>query len=126
MARHDDASTYADLLARLGDDGTKELFRRLLEHALQDLIDTELTSRIGAGRHERPEPRSNWRNGARTRTLSTPAGDLEGAANQRSGPYSKAATSTMTSPPFTRTANRSRPRGAGPLICPPTPSYSSP
>ncbi len=31
MTRHDDASTYADLLARLGDDGTKELFRRLLE-----------------------------------------------------------------------------------------------
>jgi len=26
MAHHDDASTYADLLARLGDDGTKELF----------------------------------------------------------------------------------------------------
>ena len=77
MARHDDASTYADLLARLGDDGTKELFRRLLERALQDLLDTELTSRIGAGRHERSGSRSNWRNGARTRTLSTPAGDLE-------------------------------------------------
>jgi hypothetical protein len=43
MAHHDDASTYADLLARLGDDGTKELFRQLLEHALQDLIDAELT-----------------------------------------------------------------------------------
>ena len=63
MARHDDASTYADLLACLGDDGTKELFRRLLEHALQDLIGTELTSRIGAPRHERSESRSNWRNG---------------------------------------------------------------
>ena len=77
MARHDDASTYAVLLARLGDDGTKELFRRLLERALLDLLDTELTSRIGAGRHERSGSRSNWRNGARTRTLSTPAGDLE-------------------------------------------------
>jgi D-alanyl-D-alanine carboxypeptidase len=33
MAHHDDASTYADLLARLGDDGTMELFRRLLEQA---------------------------------------------------------------------------------------------
>ena len=77
MAHHDDAATYADLLARLGDDGTRELFRRLLEHALQDLIDAELTSRIGAGRHERSESRSNYRNGGRTRTLSTPAGDLE-------------------------------------------------
>lgn len=77
MAHHDDASTYADLLARLGDDGTKELFRRLLEQALQDLIDAELTSEIGAGRHQRSESRSNWRNGGRNRTLSTPAGDVE-------------------------------------------------
>ncbi len=77
MAHHDDASTYADLLARLGDDGSKELFRRLLEAALQDLIDAELTSEIGAGRHERAPSRSNYRNGARTRLLSTPAGDIE-------------------------------------------------
>ncbi len=77
MAHHDDASTYADLLARLGDDGSKELFRRLLEEALQDLIDAELTSQIGASRHERSDARSNYRNGARTRTLSTPAGDVE-------------------------------------------------
>jgi hypothetical protein len=30
MGHHDDASIYADLLARLGDDGTKEVFRRWL------------------------------------------------------------------------------------------------
>jgi putative transposase len=77
MATHDDASTYADLLARLGDDGTKELFRGLLEQALQDLIDAELVSQIGAGRHERTDTRSNYRNGGRSRTLSTPAGDVE-------------------------------------------------
>ena len=77
MAHHDDASVYADLLARLGDDGTKELFRRLLEQALQELIDAELTTQIGASRHERTETRSNYRNGGRPRTLSTPAGDLE-------------------------------------------------
>lgn len=77
MAHHDDASTYANLLARLGDDGTKKLFRRLLEQALQDLIDAELTTQIGAGRHERSDARSNYRNGGRPRTLSTPAGDVE-------------------------------------------------
>ena len=77
MTHHDDASTYADLLARLGDEGTEELFRRLLEYALQDLIDAELTTQIGASRHERSDTRSNWRNGGRTRTLSTPAGDVE-------------------------------------------------
>ncbi len=77
MAHHDDASRIADLLAKLGDDGTKELFRRLLERALQELIDAELTAEIGAGRHERTETRANYRNGGRSRTLSTPAGDVE-------------------------------------------------
>jgi len=77
MTRQDDASTYADLLARLGDDGTKELFRRLLEESLQELIDAELTAQIGADRHQRSDSRSNYRNGARPRTLSTPAGDVE-------------------------------------------------
>jgi putative transposase len=77
MTRSNDASTYAELLARLGDDGTKELFRRLLEEALQELIDSELTAQIGADRHQRSESRSNYRNGARPRTLSTPAGDVE-------------------------------------------------
>lgn len=77
MAHHDDASIYADLLARLGDDGTKELFRHLLEQALQELIDAELTAQIGASRHERSDARSNYRNGGRSRLLSTPAGDVE-------------------------------------------------
>ncbi len=77
MAHPDDASRIADLLAKLGDDGAKELFRGLLEQALQDLIDAELTAQIGAGRHERSDARSNYRNGGRPRMLSTPAGDVE-------------------------------------------------
>jgi putative transposase len=64
-------------VARLGDDGSKELFRRLLEDALQELIDVELSSQIGADRHQRSESRSNYRNGGRPRVLSTPAGDVE-------------------------------------------------
>jgi transposase-like protein len=77
MTRHDDASTFADVLARFGDDGTKDLFRRLVEQALQDLIDAEVTAKIGAGRHERTDTRSNYRNGTRERALSTHAGDVE-------------------------------------------------
>jgi len=77
MTHTDDASTYADLLARLGDEGSKELFRRLLEDAIQELIDAELTAQIGADRYQRSESRSNHRNGGRPKTLSTPAGDLE-------------------------------------------------
>jgi hypothetical protein len=49
MTRNDEALTYADLLAQLGDDGTKELFRRLLEEALQELIDAEFGKCIRSG-----------------------------------------------------------------------------
>ncbi len=77
MAHHDDASRVADLLARVGDDGLKDLLRTLLQQALQDLIDAELTAAIGAGPHERTDARTNHRNGGRPRTLSTPAGDVE-------------------------------------------------
>ena len=54
----------------------RSLFRRLLQEALQELIDAELTAQIGADRHQRTEGRSNYRNG-RARMLSTPAGDVE-------------------------------------------------
>lgn len=74
---HDDDARVADLLARLGDGDSKELFRRLLQQGMQDLIDAELTAAIGAAPHERSEARSNQRNGSRSRVLSTPAGDVE-------------------------------------------------
>lgn len=76
MATDDDAR-LAEVLARLGDEGTRDLFRRLLERALQDLIDAELSAAIGARPHERTETRTNQRNGGRSRLLSTPAGDVE-------------------------------------------------
>jgi transposase-like protein len=76
MTHHDDARLDA-LLAELGDGGTKDLFRRLLERGMQDLIDAELTATIGAELHERTDTRTNHRNGGRSRTLSTPAGDIE-------------------------------------------------
>ena len=74
---HDDDARVADLLARLGEGDSRELFRRLLQHGMQELIDAELTAAIGAAPHERVESRSNQRNGARSRLLSTPAGDIE-------------------------------------------------
>jgi hypothetical protein len=45
---HDDDARVADLIGRLGDGDTKDLFRRLLERGMQDLIDAELTTAIGA------------------------------------------------------------------------------
>src|SRR5215218_2421665 len=74
---HDDDARVADLLARLGEGDSRELFRRLLQHGMQELIDAELSAAIGAAPHERVESRSNQRNGARSRLLSTPTGDIE-------------------------------------------------
>ena len=76
MTHHDDAR-LDDLLAQLGNGDSKDLFRLLLERGMQELIDAELTATIGAELHERTDARTNQRNGARERTLSTPAGDIE-------------------------------------------------
>ena len=76
MTHHDDAR-FDDLVAQLGDGDSKDLFRLLLERGMQDLIDAELSATIGAELHERTDTRTNQRNGARSRMLSTPAGDIE-------------------------------------------------
>lgn len=76
MAQGHDAR-LAELVDELGGDEVRFLFRDLVERALQELIDAELTEAIGAAPHERTEKRTNRRNGARSRVLSTPAGDVE-------------------------------------------------
>ena len=48
----------------------------ILTDAIQDLIEAELTARIGAEHGERTLSRSNLRNGPRDKLVSTPAGDL--------------------------------------------------
>lgn len=76
MADSHDAR-LAELVTELGGDDVRFLFRDLVQTALQELIDAELTEAIGARPHERTETRTNHRNGARSRVLSTPAGDVE-------------------------------------------------
>jgi putative transposase len=76
MAQGHDAR-LAELVAELGGDEVRFLFRDLVEKALQELIDAELTEAIGAAPHERSETRTNQRNGGRSRVLSTPAGDVQ-------------------------------------------------
>lgn len=76
MAESHDAR-LVELVEELGGDDVRFLFRDLVQKALQELIDAELTQAIGAGPHERTETRTNHRNGARSRVLSTPAGDVE-------------------------------------------------
>lgn len=76
MAESHDAR-LAELVTELGGDEVRFLFRDLVQKALQELIDAELSESIGAKPHERTETRTNRRNGARSRVLSTPAGDVE-------------------------------------------------
>lgn len=66
----------AESVGELGGDEVRFLFRDLVEKALQELIDAELTEAIGAAPHERTQTRINQRNGGRSRVLSTPAGTL--------------------------------------------------
>lgn len=73
-------SALSSLLQELLDDPSlahEELFRRLLQAGLQDLIDAEAAAKIGAGRYERSEHRTTRRNGTRPKTVATPSGQLE-------------------------------------------------
>ena len=54
-----------------------EVFRRLLQAGLQDLVDAEAAAVIGAGRYERTPQRTNRRNGTRPKTVATTAGEVE-------------------------------------------------
>ena len=75
MTNHEFA--LSDLAARLAgtDASLSTSLRDILAAALQELIEAELTSVIGAGHGERTSERVNQRNGHRPKLLSTPAGD---------------------------------------------------
>lgn len=78
MARSNDALSIEDLLAAGGGmQGLKDVLSTVVQDALQELIEAEVTARLGAGRWERSEGRSGTRNGSRPKTVSTPAGDVE-------------------------------------------------
>ena len=54
-----------------------DVFRRLLQTGLQDLVDAEAAAVIGAQRYERTPHRTNRRNGTRPKTVATTAGEVE-------------------------------------------------
>ena len=72
-----DESAMTDLLVALRAGGGLDVVREALALVLQALIETEAAQQIGAGRYERREQRTAYRNGSRTRLLSTKAGDVE-------------------------------------------------
>jgi transposase-like protein len=72
-------SALSDLAARLAgtDPSLSTSLRDILTAALQELIEAELTTLIGAAPGERSPERTALRNGHRPKLLSTPAGDVE-------------------------------------------------
>lgn len=66
------------------------VFAELIRAGMQALIEAEVTETIGAGRYERSQGRSVHRNGHRTKTVSTTAGDVEVKIPKlRSGSFSR-------------------------------------
>jgi putative transposase len=72
-----DQSALLEVLDALKVADVGDRVRQAAETVYQALIEAELTDTIGAALHERTDTRTNLRNGHRTRTLSTTAGDLE-------------------------------------------------
>jgi putative transposase len=72
-----DQSALLEVLEALKAAEVGDRVRAAAETIYQALIEAELTEVIGAAAHERTETRTAHRNGHRTRTLSTTAGDLE-------------------------------------------------
>jgi putative transposase len=71
-----DQSALLELLETMKGTDASELMRRLLATMLQELVEAEATSVIGAGPHERTETRTTHRNGTRDKTVTTGVGDV--------------------------------------------------
>jgi hypothetical protein len=69
----EDRPPIAELLAKSGDD---DFLRSVAEAVLQIIMEADVEGLIGAGRHERSEGRTTWRNGYRDRMLETRLGPL--------------------------------------------------
>ncbi len=88
MAAHDSAlSVLSEML--IATDGTLSTsLAEILATAVQELIEAELTARIGAEPGERSPMRVTQRNGHRPKLVSTPAGDIEvGIPKLRQGSF---------------------------------------
>ena len=74
-----DESALSELGERLDeiDPGLSSSLTEILTGAIQELVEAEVTERIGAGPGERTLTRTNQRNGHRPKTVSTPAGDID-------------------------------------------------
>src|SRR5271169_1843297 len=73
---HDHSALLTQLDAlKSADPGS--VFAELIRAGLQALIDAEATAALGAGRYERSEQRTTYRNGTRSKTVATTRGDID-------------------------------------------------
>ena len=70
-------SALLEVLEALKASDSTDVIRQALEVMLQQLIDAEATAFIGAEPHERTDARVTQRNGTRSKTITTTAGDLD-------------------------------------------------
>jgi len=83
-----DQFALLELLEALKDSDVPDRIREASQTIYQALIDAELTAVIGAEPFERTDTRLAQRNGARLRTLSSTAGDLDlRIPKLRQGPF---------------------------------------
>lgn len=68
--------TNMDLVELLQKHDQGDFLRSVAEAVLQMIMEADVEGVIGAGRHERAENRTTWRNGYRDRTLDTRLGTL--------------------------------------------------
>jgi putative transposase len=68
--------TMTRLLDQIQASTDGDFLRAIAAHTLQRLMEFEVDSLIGAGRHERSDERTTYRNGYRDRQLETRLGTL--------------------------------------------------
>jgi putative transposase len=84
---HDHSALLTQLDALKGADPAS-VFAELIRAGMQALIDAEATAVLGAGRYERTDDRTTYRNGTRSKTIATTSGDVELAIPKlRSGSF---------------------------------------
>jgi putative transposase len=57
--------------------GGEDFLRELVQRTVQQVLEAEMSSFLGAGSYERTGERRGWRNGYKPRTLKTRVGELE-------------------------------------------------
>ena len=77
MTTHDSALSALTHAVAAADSPLAAELAQILADAIQELIEAELSARIGAEPGERSLARTNQRNGHRPKLVSTPGGDLE-------------------------------------------------